>query len=218
MDVSVKLKSTQLRIFSHTEEQLLFQYLTSDMDYTGFGILICMFTGIRIGELCALTWEDISLEANTIRIHRTMQRIQTPEEPTKTKSLIAESKSQCSIREIPIAKTLRSFLELYQDENGYVLTGKVDRFIEPRILLNRYKVILEACGISNANFHTLRHPYVKLTTKFFTYSMSIRLWPYFISIHLFLTPNDLSQEICSFVLYHKLTIHKAILFYYHVVW
>lgn len=159
LDVVVKLKSSQLRVFSHVEEQLLFEYLSADLDYTSLGILICMFTGIRIGELCSLTWEDISLETNTIRIHRTMQRIQTPEGPTKTKILIAEPKSLCSIREIPIAKTLRGFLELYQNEKGYVLTGRENCFIEPRTMQNRYKAILKVCGISNANFHTLRHTF-----------------------------------------------------------
>lgn len=159
LDVSVKLKPSRLRILSHTEEQLLFKQITTDMDFIDLGIVVCMFTGIRIGELCALTWEDVSLESNTIRIRRTMQRIQTPEGPNKTKILIAEPKSQCSIREIPIAKILRGFLELYQDEKGYVLTGKTNKFIEPRTMQNRYKSILDACDISNANFHTLRHTF-----------------------------------------------------------
>lgn len=159
LDVSVKLKTSQLRVFSHAEEQLLFEYLSKEIDYTNLGILICMFTGIRIGELCSLTWEDISLESNTIRIHRTMQRIQTLESSNKTKILIAEPKSQCSIREIPVTKTLRNFLELYQGDEGYVLTGKRDIFVEPRTMQNRYKTILKICGISNASFHTLRHTF-----------------------------------------------------------
>lgn len=159
LDVSVKLKTSQLRVFSHDEEQLLFEYLSKEIDYTNLGILICMFTGIRIGELCSLTWEDISLESNIIRIHRTMQRIQTLESSKKTKIVIAEPKSQCSIREIPVTKTLRNFLEVYQGDEGYVLTGKRDIFVEPRTMQNRYKTILKICGISNANFHTLRHTF-----------------------------------------------------------
>ena len=159
LDVSVKLKTSQLRVFSNEEEQILYEYLSKKMDCTNLGILICMFTGIRIGELCSLTWGDVSFESNTIRIRKTMQRIQIPDGPTKTKILISEPKSQCSIREIPITKTLRGFLELYQNEKGYVLTGKENKFIEPRTMQNRYKVILETCGISNANFHTLRHTF-----------------------------------------------------------
>ena len=159
LDVSVKLKSPPLRVFSPVEEQLLFGYLSQKVDCTKLGILICMFTGIRIGELCSLTWEDISLESNLIRIHRTMQRIQTHQGSSKTKILISEPKSQCSIREIPLAQILRSFLEPYPGKRGYVLTGNCDKYVEPRTMQNRYKAILERCGISNASFHTLRHTF-----------------------------------------------------------
>lgn len=110
-------------------------------------------------ELCALTWEDISLESNTIRIHRTMQRIQTSNALNKTKILISEPKSQCSIREIPVAESLRNFLELYHDKIGYVLTGKCNKYVEPRTLQNHFKAILKTCEISNASFHTLRHTF-----------------------------------------------------------
>lgn len=159
LDVSIKLKSSPLRVFSHNEEHLLFEYLSSNVNCINLGILICMFTGIRIGELCALTWEDISLESNTIRIHRTMQRIQTSNGLNKTKILISEPKSQCSIREIPVAESLRNFLELYHDKIGYVLTGKCNKYVEPRTLQNHFKAILKTCEISNASFHTLRHTF-----------------------------------------------------------
>lgn len=59
LDVSVKLKTSQLRVFSHVEEQILFEYLSEKLDYTNLGILICMFTGIRIGELCSLTYIEM---------------------------------------------------------------------------------------------------------------------------------------------------------------
>lgn len=159
LDVSIKLKSSPLRVFSHTEEQLLFEYLSRNVSCINLGVLICMFTGIRIGELCALTWEDISLESNTIRIHRTMQRIQTPSGLNKTKVLISEPKSQYSVREIPIAESLKNFLEMYKNKIGYVLTESYDKYVEPRTMQNRFKAILKTCGISNASFHTLRHTF-----------------------------------------------------------
>lgn len=159
LDVSVKLKNTPLRVLTVQEEQALISHLTKDMDYTRLGILICLFTGIRIGELCALTWEDISYENNSIHIHQTMQRIQTPEGPNKTKILIAEPKSLCSIRDIPLPKTLREFLEMYKNAKGYILTGKKNCFIEPRTMQNRCKAIFKECGIEDAHFHTLRHTF-----------------------------------------------------------
>lgn len=103
--------------------------LAEELDFTGLGIYICLFTGIRVGELYALTWDDISLENNMIHIHRTMQRIQTPSGEKKTAILIAEPKIQCSIRDIPIAGTLREKLIQQTVNEGYVLTGNKNKYV-----------------------------------------------------------------------------------------
>lgn len=159
LDVSVKVKNAPLRVLSVQEQQILISDLTEEFDLTGLGIYICLFTGIRVGELCALTWNDLSLENNMIHIHRTMQRIQTPDVETKTAILIAEPKSQCSIRDIPIAGTLREKLIQQTVKEGYVLTGNKNRYVEPRTMQNRFKAIVERCGIWDAHFHTLRHTF-----------------------------------------------------------
>ena len=145
LDVSVKVNNAPLRVLSVQEQQILISELTEDFDLTGLGIYICMFTGIRVGELYALTWDNISLENNMIHIHRTLQRIQTPDGEKKTTILIAEPKSKCSIRDIPIAGTLREKLMEQTVKEGYVLTGKQNSFVEPRTMQNRFKTILERC-------------------------------------------------------------------------
>lgn len=159
LDVSVKVKNAPLRVLSVQEQQVLISELTEELDFTGLGIYICLFTGIRVGELCALTWNNISLENNMIHIHRTMQRIQTPDGEKKTAILIAEPKSQCSIRDIPIAGTLREKLMQQTIKEGYVLTGSKNKYVEPRTMQNRFKAIVERCGIRDAHFHTLRHTF-----------------------------------------------------------
>lgn len=159
LDVSVKVKNAPLRVLSVQEQQILISELTEELDFTGLGIYICLFTGIRVGELCALTWDDISLEKNIIHIHRTMQRIQTPDGVKKTAILIAEPKSQCSIRDIPIAGTLREKLMQQSGKEGYVLTGNKNKYVEPRTMQNRFKAIVERCDIRDAHFHTLRHTF-----------------------------------------------------------
>lgn len=159
LDVSVKVKNAPLRVLSVQEQQILISELTEELDFTGLGIYICLFTGIRVGELCALTWDDISLENNMIHIHRTMQRIQTPDGKTKTTILIAEPKSQCSIRDIPLAGTLREILMQQIVKEGYVLTGNKNKYVEPCTMQNRFKAIAERCGFRDAHFHTLRHTF-----------------------------------------------------------
>lgn len=159
LDVSVKVKNAPLRVLTVQEQQILISKLMEKLDFTGLGVYICLFTGIRVGELCALTWDDISLENNMIHIHRTMQRIQTPDCEKKTAILIAEPKSQCSIRDIPIAGTLREKLMQQTVKEGYVLTGNKNKYVEPRTMQNRFKAIAERCGIRDVHFHTLRHTF-----------------------------------------------------------
>jgi len=131
-------------------------------DYLKAGILICLFMGIRIGELCALKWQDIDLEADEIRISKTIQRIKNtePNPTTKTKIIIDTPKSETSIRAIPIPDFLFKILKALKSNNDcYFLTGKPDKFIEPRLYQMKFKKFLEECKIRDVTFHTLRHTF-----------------------------------------------------------
>ena len=97
--ISVKQNPRPMRVLSLQEQQTLCQYIRTDFNTYNKGILLCLFTGIRIGELCALKWEDISLAEKTIYIHRTMQRLQNNAGMNpRTKIIVTTPKSKCSIR------------------------------------------------------------------------------------------------------------------------
>lgn len=157
--VTGKVKTKLPRVLSIAEENRLVSFLLENQELTSLGILVCLFTGIRIGELCALTWNDISFDSNTIHIHRTMQRLQTPRGEGKTAILITEPKSQCSIRDIPIAKGLLPQLMRQSRKEGFLLTGDHLHYIEPRTMQNRFYAISKKCQIQDAHFHTLRHTF-----------------------------------------------------------
>ncbi len=74
--VMVKQSTKEMRILSMKEQQALCSYIYMDLSIRNVGVLLCLFTGIRVGEVCALRWEDISFPDKTVHIHRTMQRIQ----------------------------------------------------------------------------------------------------------------------------------------------
>lgn len=159
LDVSIKTKSNTISVFSVSEEKLLLKYLTHNQSLINLGVIICLFTGIRIGELCALQWSDVSLENNIIHICKTMQRIQTPEGTSKTKIVITEPKSSSSIRDIPIAEYLKYYLNQHSSQHGFILTGDPMELIEPRTMQYKFKHILKECGIKETNFHVLRHTF-----------------------------------------------------------
>lgn len=159
-DVSLKQPQKPMRILSRNEQQKLGQYLCSNLTPCHLGILLCMYTGLRIGEICALKWGDIYFEEQYLYIHKTMQRIQRENGSKKTEVLIAAPKSDCSIRKIPIPDEILQLLSSSRRQEGaFLLTGMADNFIEPRCMENHFKEAVKECNIEDANFHALRHTF-----------------------------------------------------------
>lgn len=148
-------------MFNRTEQSRLCQYLYANLNAPNLGILICLFTGLRLGEICALRWEDISLSERTIHVHQTMQRIQTGcAAGPRTKVIVTTPKSPCSIRTIPLPDDIAAVIAgVRSSAIGYFLTGREDQSIEPRTMQNHFKRVLNACAIDTANYHTLRHTF-----------------------------------------------------------
>lgn len=159
--IIIKQSQKEMRIFTRNEQDRICQYLFADLNSFNVGILVCLFTGIRIGEICALQRADISLSERTIHVHQTMQRIQTSAySKHKTKVVVSTPKSACSIRTIPLPSELVNILSAFSNPpSGYFLTGSSDTFIEPRTMQNHFKRVLKECSIEDANYHVLRHTF-----------------------------------------------------------
>ena len=160
--LSVKKKDKEMRVLTTQEQRLLTCILLSETDLSKFGILLSLYTGIRIGELCALRWENLSVENKTLRVRETMQRIQSSEtsETSKTKIVITEPKSKCSIRDIPLPDFLVEIVKGFQSSpKSFVLTGDRSKYVEPRTMQNRFQRYVKESGIQQANYHSLRHTF-----------------------------------------------------------
>lgn len=142
---------------SRLEEYLL---LNADKS-TNMGILIAFYTGIRIGELSALTWKDIDLEENVIHIRKNLQRVKTFDgQGNQTKIVVQNPKTENSNRIIPIPPILLKQLKKYRGtEQEYVIKGKKHAFAEARTLQYRFTGILNTLKISKFHFHMLRHAF-----------------------------------------------------------
>lgn len=93
------------KVLLEDESACIKEYLLQKNDTYALGILLCRSTGIRIGELCGLKWEDIHLDTGIFEIKRTVSRIQNDnyrEGLPKTMLYIRTPKSFSSIRTIPI--------------------------------------------------------------------------------------------------------------------
>lgn len=161
-NITLKKMSREMRVLSGSEMQNLIDNIMNDLDLYKLGVFLCLFTGIRIGELCALQWKNISLTDMTIKIEQTMQRLQSddPNDLHKTRIIITEPKSYASLRLIPIPKFVAEAIKPYQrNPNAYFLSGECKHFVEPRTMQNHFKNYLIECGIADANFHSLRHTF-----------------------------------------------------------
>lgn len=156
-----KIASKELAVLKKSEFTRLVSYVHLTFEIQKIGILLSLFMGIRLGEICALKWENVNFSEETIRIEKTMQRIKNLEEnaKAKTKIVIDVPKSQKSIRDIPIPSFILKLLKKYKsDENNYLLTGTV-KYIEPRMYQDMFKTYLKESGINDINFHALRHTF-----------------------------------------------------------
>lgn len=160
--LTIKKKDKEMRVLCQNEQEALIQVLTHDMDLYKFGVLLSLYTGIRVGELCALQWEDLCISNSTLKIRKTMQRIQETNigAATKTKVVITEPKSQCSIREIPVPIFIMKFAQQFVNHpKAFILSGDKIKYIEPRTIQNRFKTYVKESGIDDVNFHALRHTF-----------------------------------------------------------
>lgn len=147
----------KIEIINHTEQALLIRYLYQDMNASKAGILLRIFTGLRLGEICSLKWDDIDLEQMLIHVRRTVQRVAIDGDRSRTALIITEPKSAFSIREIPISTGIVQILNQIRHEGEYIVGGKAP--LEPRTYQNRFKRYLNASAVKEYNFHALRHTF-----------------------------------------------------------
>lgn len=155
-------ETARLQVLDKEHQAILMQHVYMNLTPKNLGILFCMHTGLRIGELCALRWEDIDLENRTVTVSRTMQRIYRRDEEGQghTKILITTPKTRNSVRIVPLASLLIPVLRRMDpgDAAAYLLTG-TQRHTEPRTYRDYYNRLLGRLELPHVNFHGLRHTF-----------------------------------------------------------
>lgn len=155
-------QKAHIEVFSRTHQKKVMQYIQEHFTFRNLGIYICLCSGMRIGEICALTWDDIDVEHGVIHIRRTIQRIYTIEDGLRKTELILDTpKTQNSLREIPMNRDLLKMLKPLKkimNPSFFVLTNDA-KPTEPRTYRSYYKNLMEALDIPKLKFHGLRHSF-----------------------------------------------------------
>ena len=166
-----KINTSPFQLISHEHLTKLITVLSAEDSEFSIGILLCIYTGIRVGELSGIRWEDIDFDKKLLHIRRTISRIknldysgESDDEP-KTVLMIGPPKSVSSIRDIPIPDFLLKRLKARCSAPGeFLLTGST-KCMEPRTVQRKFHKLLEQNHIPQINFHSLRHAFATRFTE-----------------------------------------------------
>lgn len=152
----------KVKVLERPVQQRLVQAVYLNLNARNVGILLSLYTGLRIGELCGLMWQDIDLDNKVLHVRRTLQRIYRKEldGSGRSKIHIGFPKSRSSYRDVPLSQLLIPVLRKLRPDNGntYFIGGK-EKCVEVRTFRTYFETFLRRNDIEKTNFHTLRHTF-----------------------------------------------------------
>jgi integrase len=151
-----------IEVLTLANQRQLMTYVKEHFTFLNLGIFICLNAGLRIGEVCALQWDDLDVASGVIRINKTIQRIYLVDGDVKYTELIVDKpKTQNSIREVPMTRELLALIRpLKKVVRGdfYVLTNAASP-TEPRTYRCYFNKLQKELGLPRMRFHGLRHSF-----------------------------------------------------------
>ena len=159
--VAIKLPQQQekeIQALTRDEQKRIEEYCLKQTKNNYIGIIICLYTGIRLGELLALTWDDIDFEKKFLFIKKTAYKLKIN---GKNQMVIDKPKTKKSNRIIPLPDKLINLLQLTKNKStsDYILSTKTNNMVDMRSYQRTFESILNKCGIKHYNFHCLRHTF-----------------------------------------------------------
>lgn len=194
----------QIEVLTRENQKKLLDFVRNEFSFKNLGIYICLCTGVRIGELCALKWNDFDLDEKIISIRHTIQRIYLMDENGNkyTKLIISDPKTKESMRDIPLSSELVKIITPLMkvvNKGFYVLTND-EKPTEPRTYRNYYKRILKKLDIPDIKFHGLRHTFatrcIEANSDYKTVSVILGHSNITTTLNLYVHPNKEQKKKC----------------------
>lgn len=152
-----KLKQKSVLCFSVAEQKKIEQAVMTDKRNKMFGVILCLYTGLRIGELLALTWDDVDLQKSLLTVSKTCHDYKTE---SGFGQIVDEPKTESSKRIIPIPKQLLHTLkELKRTEKSDYVVSVDCKPVTIRSYQRSFALLLKKHEISHKGFHSLRHTF-----------------------------------------------------------
>lgn len=160
-DIKLKNLSNKIHVFSKEEQKIIEEKAREKLNIRKLCLLLCLYTGLRIGEISGLKWEDINFSTKSLEVKRTIERIRNvdPNKKGKTELIASTPKSDTSNRIIPIPDFLIFLLEQFKSCDCYYILSNSEKLYDPRQYESFYERFLKRYEIKYVNFHTLRHTF-----------------------------------------------------------
>ena len=175
-------RSKKLTVLSDDAQATLEKWLFSDLSLNNAGIILALYTGMRLGEVCAVRWKDYDAASGTLHIAQTVRRITidpSAEYGKRTKLVFSTAKTEASERSLYLPEVLQGLLTVQWERfcslfgrvpNGedFIIYSAVGGVLDPDHLSAYWRDLLDGLHLPHVRFHDIRHPYVKYTTKIFS--------------------------------------------------
>lgn len=154
---SVRYEQTEMKTLNQSEQKMLTKKLITKPSRFNIGILLSLYTGLRLGEVCGLRWSDFNEQEHTITIRRTVQRIS--DNDGSTIFIEGTPKTKASIRTIPLPDFIWKILCGIKSSSDIPIISESENYIEPALLRKYFGKILKENKINPIRFHDLRHTF-----------------------------------------------------------
>ena len=150
---------SQVEAFTREEQRRLEEAIAVSEDRRLFGIRLCLYTGLRIGELLGLEWQDVDMEKGILHIQKTVYREKNAE--GEWQLFVDRPKTAASERMVPLPGYLAEDLRIYRRgaRSGFVIENKKAERMSIRSYQYLFERLTEKAGVRKLNFHALRHTF-----------------------------------------------------------
>lgn len=156
-------QKNKIEVYNDDKLDVLIHFLISNLSFKNLGILTCAMSGMRIGEICGIQWQDIDVEAGVLTVNKTVQRVRIKKNDGSysTKVIIQTPKTENSKRQIPLNEDLLkiySKLKPHVSDENYITSNKANP-LEPRVFRQYFDKLTGYLGLPKLKFHGLRHSF-----------------------------------------------------------
>lgn len=158
---AIKPSGMKTAVLMGKERIELERYILEKNTVRHFGIFLALYTGLRIGELCALRWCDVDLNNGILHVNHTVQRLHdySDSAASKTRVVLSSPKTESSVRLIPLSSFLVAKLSGFASSPDCFVLTDTTKPEETRSYLYFYKKQLSLCGLPDYTFHAIRHTF-----------------------------------------------------------